>query len=403
MLVVCAQYTRSFSYFDDWQEALCRSPEISARVLNLCDGDGVKNLRPRIKDFDGVILLHSAMGDDLRFIEPLMGALARRRGKLMSFVGNEVNLPGASIRHKLEMLKRLGPEFIATQLSLSAGRYLYEDLRNTRVVAIPHALNPSRFRIEVPQRDRSVDVGIRSFRYLPCLGDEERNRIMDFFALHEFDPALKTDINTDPGARLTPDQWAAFLNQCKGTASTEAGSYYLEKDDRTVLAIQDFINKQGGWRQRAYEAIRRSPVRKLLPARARRGIRAGFAQTRAEMRYRAHREVRDEEVGFEVIYDRFFRDYPRPVSGKCISSRHFDAIGAGTCQIMFPGEFNGVLQANVHYLALRRDFSNIGEVMEKFGDVAFRERMTHETREYVLEHHTYRHRTQEIVRLFRSG
>jgi hypothetical protein len=34
------------------------------------------------------------------------------------------------------------------------------------------------------------------------------------------------------------------------------------------------------------------------------------------------------------------------------SSRHFEAVGTKTCQIMFRGRFNDILAADRHYLAL---------------------------------------------------
>jgi hypothetical protein len=36
-------------------------------------------------------------------------------------------------------------------------------------------------------------------------------------------------------------------------------------------------------------------------------------------------------------------------NGKCISSRHFDAIAAGTWQILAPGKYNELLIPNTHF------------------------------------------------------
>src|SRR3990172_1592647 len=72
------------------------------------------------------------------------------------------------------------------------------------------------------------------------------------------------------------------------------------------------------------------------------------------------------------------------VSGKTISSRHFDAIGALTCQIMFPGRYGDILEADRHYLALERDFSNIDDVLARFLDDTTRSRLVRDTREWVV-------------------
>ena len=36
-------------------------------------------------------------------------------------------------------------------------------------------------------------------------------------------------------------------------------------------------------------------------------------------------------------------------NGKCISSRHFDAIAAGTWQILSPGEYSNIIFPKLHY------------------------------------------------------
>ncbi len=401
-LVLYANYTRSLSYYDDWREALCADAELEVESFDLCDGRQKDDIKKSICSAENIILLHSAMGDSLDFIWPFLGSLERRRGRLLSFVANEVNLPGTSMKHKLKVFKRIVPEWVATQLPITAGRYLYGDLPNTHVVAIPHALNPFRFKLEIPLAERKIDIGIRSYRYLSCLGDNERNRIMDYFETHEFDPGLVVDVDTRHSARLSPNQWAAFLNQCKGTASTEASGYYLEKDDRTVRTILADAKKSRGWAQRMYDVLRHPAIRKLTPQFLRTHFKENLAARPAEQKFQALKQMRDEDnFGFETIFRRYFRDYPNPVSGKSLSSRHFDAIGTGTCQIMFPGHFNGILQADVHYLALNRDFSNIHEVMEKFHDEDFRGRMVCSTRDYVMDQHTHAHRVQALKEILR--
>ena len=51
-----------------------------------------------------------------------------------------------------------------------------------------------------------------------------------------------------------------------------------------------------------------------------------------------HEAFEEGEVSFGDIEGRFFAGRPRcPVYSKCISSRHFDAAGTGTCQILLRG------------------------------------------------------------------
>ncbi len=58
----------------------------------------------------------------------------------------------------------------------------------------------------------------------------------------------------------------------------------------------------------------------------------------------------NQSASFEEVYDRFFAGVERGVSGKSVSSRHFEPIGTKTCQILLEGEYNGVLSPGEHYI-----------------------------------------------------
>ena len=93
------------------------------------------------------------------------------------------------------------------------------------------------------------------------------------------------------------------------------------------------------------------------------------------------------------IHARFFEDKPRPpVYGKCVSSRHFEAIGTKTCQIMFRGQFNDILQPDQHYLPLNDDFSNLQEILVRFSDPTQRRVIVEQAYAHVMDAHTYAHR-----------
>lgn len=85
------------------------------------------------------------------------------------------------------------------------------------------------------------------------------------------------------------------------------------------------------------------------------------------------------------------------VSGKVVSSRHFEALGTKTAQIMFPGRFNDLLRPGEHYLALERDFRNLDEVCDAVRDPAFLTRLTDAGYEFALSGHTYGHRVRAIL------
>jgi spore maturation protein CgeB len=105
-----------------------------------------------------------------------------------------------------------------------------------------------------------------------------------------------------------------------------------------------------------------------------------------------------ERVSSEEIVQTFFATADRaPVYGKCISSRHFDAIGTGTVQILLQGRYNDILTPDVHYLAIASDFSNDGEVARRFSDRGEQDRIRQAALEHVLAAHTYDHRIESLA------
>ena len=392
LLVLYAHYAPTLSYYDDWLEAFRAAPAAAVTAIDLCAPQAAQRVRQALREHDAIVALHSANGDTLEYLRPVLGVLKDRRAPLLSFVGNEVNLPGSPLGEKIALLRELDTDWILTQLPLQAGQWLYADCTGSRVAAVPHALEPRAFSPVLAQPQRPVDIGVRSARYTAFLGDDERNRLFELFQRERFDPPLHCDISTRE--RFGRAQWAQFLNRCKATISTEAGSWYLERDDRTVNAIRDYV--RAGQRARGGIVIAAdSPLRKLghrLPWRIR-------ALLRRMLRHGPirHEALVNEELPLAQIHEQFFARTPRaPVYSKAISSRHFDAIGTKTCQIMPRGRFNDILVADRHYLALEPDHSNVHAVLDAFRDPGVRARIVDEAYELAMSAHTYAHRVAQV-------
>ncbi len=60
-----------------------------------------------------------------------------------------------------------------------------------------------------------------------------------------------------------------------------------------------------------------------------------------------------------------------PVGGQGLlpddQPRHFEAAAFRICQVLFEGRYSGVLEPMVHYIPLKKDFSNIDEVIRHLG------------------------------------
>lgn len=391
-LLLYADYTTRLSYYDDWIDAFERSNRFLVHKINICQKGIVTDLKRQVSEAELIVLLHSTNGDTTAYIEPLASILASRKGLLVSFVGNEVNLPGSPISAKRDVLNTIEPDFVATQLPFEAGQFLWGDLVRRSVLALPHALNPEAFRSVVSDADRTIDIGVRAVRYLPHLGDCDRNNLHDLFSSSEMTHiGLRVDISTD---RLDRTGWSQFLNNCRGTVSSEAGSWWVERDDAIVNDIRNWTSERT--KGKILVIPNDSPLRKIghkLPWRLRSLLKKVLSSGVVR-----HESSLNEQLEFGEIYDAFFQNRPRPrVYAKCISSRHFDAIGTQTCQILIEGRYNDILKADEHYISLSSDYSNLKDVLTRFSDQSYRREVSLNAYQHILDNHTYDHRITELL------
>jgi hypothetical protein len=330
------------SYVADWREAFLRSRSLELDVCNINNLLHLAHCLLRIRQYDLIIVSHAAAGDDITVLNHIVPFLQRRRSKLVIFIGNEYDI----LDDKIAFIRGTNADFVCSQLPLQAAQYLYLECTDSTILEMPHALNPDTYRV-LPDQRRDIDVGFVGDMYWPFLGDRERTDLIEWFEQNATDYGLVCDIRK---ARLTREDWNRFLNRSKAVIGAESGTYYL--------------NERGRLLDRA----------------------------------RAYNLFENQKADFDEVFDRFFRGHPRAISGKSISSRHFEAIGAKTCQILLEGNYNGLLEANTHYISVKKDLSNISEAIERFRDVNYRSQMVDRTYEYVLSNHTYKHRVESLIR-----
>lgn len=387
-LVLTLSYPARASYYDDWLDGFKNSPDFKADVLNIFPKHASRELQKIIKNYDLIILLHACTSDTLLYANEIKEILQNRSNKVLSFVGNEYNHPSLFLSHKIEFLKSIKVDYIATQLPIDAGSWIYEHC-NAQIIEMPHALNPLVFKPIKDFGQRSIDIGMRSYHYPAFLGDNDRNKLFDFFSQIK---GFKTDFSQEK--RLSREDWAKFLNNSKAVVATEAGSYYLERNDAIVSKIKDYVlSTYKGVIFSSHTPFRRfiSSLPYLFKNKLKIFFSNGFIQNEALM---------FEKLSFDEIYPLFFENTPKcPYHSKAISSRHFDAIGTKTVQIMSEGYYNGILEKDKNYISIKRDLSNIDEVLEIFKDHDFCQKMVNETYDFVIENHTFEHRLKKLYNM----
>jgi hypothetical protein len=187
-------------------------------------------------------------------------------------------------------------------------------------------------RLSIPDAERTVDVGYRARPLPPWMGRGalEKTEIGRRFSELAADSGLVLDIGLEESDRIYGSAWHRFVANCRGVLGVESGVSAFDIDDRARHQYERLIAERGPGAEISIEELERGAL---------------------------------GEVDGRIFY-------------RTISPRHFEAAAFGVCQILFEGRYSGLMEAGTHYLALRKDFSNLDEVIERFSDPAERARIT---------------------------
>jgi hypothetical protein len=182
-------------------------------------------------------------------------------------------------------------------------------------------------RFTIPDERRTVDVGYRG-RPLPPylgLGALEKHSIGVRFGELAAGSGLRLDLAGGERDRLYGDDWYRFMANCRCVLGVESGVSAFDLEDE-VLDEYTRLEREKG------------------------------------------------EVALEDL-----KSLPRwedRVYYRTISPRHFEAAALRVCQVLFEGRYSGILEPMVHYIPLRKDFSNIDEVIRLIKEPDVRRELT---------------------------
>jgi hypothetical protein len=328
-------------YINDWLDAFRLTPSLNLIECNINDHIAYRRIKPLLKDIPLVVVMHSAAGDDLRLLSSTAHWFESRKGKLAVFLGNEYDL----LEEKIDFIVQSGADYVCTQLPRLAAEFLYGDIDGAAILEMPHALNPSVYNPGLPS-DRGVNIGFIGARYPKWIGDSERN---DFLDHCNNDANVTGKVIKTGGVNIGRGEWANFLRNSYGTIGAEAGTYFLDKQGAILKSAKRAYSGEGIGVENWFEEI-------LLKNK--------------------------------LIY----------VSGKAISSRHFEPMGTKTVQILLKGSYNDILIPDVHYFAVDKDLGNFEEKMLEFKDPYRWAEISNCAYEYAMDCHTYAHRLRDFVR-----
>jgi hypothetical protein len=204
-----------------------------------------------------------------------------------------------------------------------------------------------------PLKNRPYDVVYRAAHLPYWFGShgQVKHRIADLISGWARDNGLRCDISTNQKDTIVGYRWLDFLASGRCVIGCESGSSVLDPRGEIQAKIQKIVEENPN---------------------------LSFEQISALM-----------PNGWDS--HSFF----------AVSPRHFEAIITKTCQILVEGDYDGIFEADKHYIALRRDYSNLEEVLERIRDVGYLQTIVDRAYQdiYLSGKYSYLKLTEEIGKI----
>lgn len=194
----------------------------------------------------------------------------------------------------------------------------------------------------IPYALRTFDVGYRARKISAWYGDLGREKwlIAERFIEDSMQFELRCDISYFEADRLYGQAWIDFIRSCRAIIGVESGA-----------SVFDFT---------------------------------GEIQRKVE----AH-ERKEPGVSFETLREMYFKGLDGKIRVNQVSPRCFEAAALKTMMILYEGEYSGCLKSWRHYVPLRKDHSNMEEVVAALKDETTWQRITSTAYEEVALNRDY--------------
>jgi hypothetical protein len=313
--------------------------------------DPTTNFETDLLCFDAVVI-HFSIRLPYDQISPSTAeALSKFKGLKLLFIQDEYD----HVQRAWHWIKALGLQLVFTVVPESGVERIYPvcELPDTRFVSNLTGYVPDDVKlnldVKVPSQ-RPLIVGYRG-RPLPIrygqLGMEKigvGKIIKDYCDAYH----IKNDIAWSEESRIYGQGWYEFMVSCRSMLGSESGSNVFDWDGTLVKRIAQF--------------------QKLNP-----------------------------KAGDDEVYERFVKTEEIHGIMNQISPRIFEAIAAKTALVLFEGSYSGVVRAGEHFIPVKKDGSNLAEVMRLLQDGTYVDEMAERAYQDVIASGKYSY--QSFVRL----
>jgi hypothetical protein len=288
--------------------------------------------------FDAVVLHPTLLWD--RANPPRWSRHRRNLRKLGGAGRHRIAMPQDEFlcsRALVDLIRDFGIDHVFSVAPESEWDKLYEGMDRDRVGisrVLTGYLAPETVRridgvVRASDDRRPIAIGYRAARLPPALGRHGmlKGEIATRVSAAASARGLPLDIATGGSRTIRGDDWYRFLASCKYTIGVEGGSSVHDPDGNVERRVAHYLSDHPG-------------------------------------------------ASFEEVEAHCFPGADGRLSYFAISPRHLEACATRTAQVLIEGEYNGILRPGEHYIPLRRDFSNLAEVLDLVEDDGERARLT---------------------------
>lgn len=343
-------YNKFQTYTNTVYEHLNAFSKYSSNSFYFAHHDQQQVLNFDLKGFDAVAI-HYSIRLPFDQISPSMAkALAEFSGLKFLFIQDEYD----HTCRAWHWIKTLGIQLVFTVVPDAGIERIYpsSEFSDTRFISNLTGYVPDDLALKqdgVPPSQRPLVVGYRG-RPLPIrygrLGMEKIG-IGEIVKSYCDKYAIRNDIAWNEGARIYGPRWYQFMASCRSMLGSESGSNVFDWDGTLVKRI--------------------AQIRKQNP------------------------RIRDDEV-----YEKCVRAEEIDGIMNQVSPRIFEAIASRTVLVLFEGNYSGVVKAGEHFISVKKDGTNLADIMRLLQDGAYVDAMAERAYQDVIASGKYSY--QSFVR-----
>ena len=284
-----------------------------------------------------IIVIHYSMFNSYSFYYIRRYLENNRESYIIAFFQDEYHF----CKDRFELINKFAIDCIYTLVEPSYFPETYQKYTGVKKIIcclpgyVSDELIKASHKYSIPDAMRPIDIGYRG-RPLPYYmgkGSQEKTDIADKF-LENIDPtSWKLDIKTGENDRIYGDDWLIFLGKSKGMLGVEAGVSVFDVDDAIYKKYQQIMGILD------YDTL----ISKKT-------------------------DYTFDEISEKLLLEK----YENNIYYRMVSPRIFEAAAFRICQILYEGKYSGILIPWIHYLPLKKDFSNFEEIMRCFSDPSIR-------------------------------